>query len=339
MFTFGFSSAVFLAAGASAVHVVTTNQPLVEMPTIYDDVELNLDVIEVSLPTGESYHTRGYNGAIPGPTIRTKAGRTLKIKVINNLGSHGENYEVEHNTFTLPNNTNLHTHGLHITATAPADDVFITIEPGQEYDYEYDLPTFHMAGNHWYHPHYHGSTSIQAGGGVHGLLVVDDLDYELPTEYKDAEEILIMLSHCAFTSLGEMEDEASGTLLNMVDANGDATTVDDTILVNGHIDPTISMTTNKWYRFRMTYASVEAETTMTFEDGAPCEMELIGKDGVFLHTAPRTLESIPFSLGGRVDVMIRCTTAGTYGVINTDGNRRRRRTLLQKGNRFYFLYY
>jgi len=29
-------------------------------------------------------------------------------------------------------------------------------------------------GTHWYHPHLHGSTALQTGGGAHGIIIVED---------------------------------------------------------------------------------------------------------------------------------------------------------------------
>jgi len=41
--------------------------------------------------------------------------------------------------------------------------------------YEYRFPHSHPSGLNWYHPHVHGSSEAQVGGGMSGLLTVGDL--------------------------------------------------------------------------------------------------------------------------------------------------------------------
>jgi len=62
----------------------------------------------------------------------------------------------------------------------PADSVFISVEPGEHFDYVYRIPEDHMPGTHWYHPHKHGSTAAHAGGGGVGMIIVRDPPGTLP---------------------------------------------------------------------------------------------------------------------------------------------------------------
>lgn len=48
--------------------------------------------------------------------------------VNNNLGPETEDTTVE-NSFHHANTTNLHTHGLHVSAESPQDNVLVTIDP------------------------------------------------------------------------------------------------------------------------------------------------------------------------------------------------------------------
>ena len=77
-------------------------------------------------------------------------------------------------------NLQVHTHGLHIGGEMPADSVFISVEPGEHFDYVYRIPEDHMPGTHWYHPHKHGSTAAHAGGGGVGMIIVRDPPGTLP---------------------------------------------------------------------------------------------------------------------------------------------------------------
>ncbi|KAG5179584.1 hypothetical protein JKP88DRAFT_256246, partial [Tribonema minus] len=54
------------------------------------------------------------------------------------------------------------------------DDVTVVIEPGESHTFTYKIPCNHSGGLHWYHPHHHGSTTLQAGAGAAGLLLVED---------------------------------------------------------------------------------------------------------------------------------------------------------------------
>jgi FtsP/CotA-like multicopper oxidase with cupredoxin domain len=40
-------------------------------------------------------------------------------------------------------------------------------------------------GTHWYHPHFHGSTTLQVVGGAFGMLLVDPADdCDLPSDLR-----------------------------------------------------------------------------------------------------------------------------------------------------------
>ena len=102
--------------------------------------------------------TRGYNGQMPGPTIRISPGSPLNVAIVNGLE--------EDDTGLSPNSTNFHAHGLHVDPGG--DDVFLHIGPGSEHKFEYQVYADHMSGSFYYHPHLHLTSSLQAGGGATG---------------------------------------------------------------------------------------------------------------------------------------------------------------------------
>ena len=66
--------------------------------------------------------------------------------------------------------TNLHTHGLHVSPTGNSDNVMQRFSRNQTFNYEYDL-ALHPGGNlNWYHPHAHGNAAEQVWAG-HGFLI------------------------------------------------------------------------------------------------------------------------------------------------------------------------
>ena len=50
------------------------------------------------------------------------------------------------------------------------------------------------SGTHWYHPHRHGSTALQVGGGLVGLLIVDDAPGEVPHYIAAMDEVVLQAS-------------------------------------------------------------------------------------------------------------------------------------------------
>jgi len=71
------------------------------------------------------------------------------------------------------NTTNFHFHGSHVSPGGLADNIFRSMEPGQSYDIEINIPADHTRGTYWYHPHHHGSADIQISSGMAGTLIIE----------------------------------------------------------------------------------------------------------------------------------------------------------------------
>src|SRR5687768_9809520 len=100
-----------------------------------------------------------YNGATPGPTLCVRPGDRLVITLENRLD----------------HDTNLHTHGLHVSPAV--DDIFLMVPAGGSHTYIYDIPGAHRSGLFWYHPHVHEHVAEQVTAGLAGAIIVaDDLD-------------------------------------------------------------------------------------------------------------------------------------------------------------------
>ena len=118
---------------------------------------------------------RGYNQTIPGPMLITEPGDTIDIELVNNL----EDAE---------QSTNLHTHGLHVSALGYGDNVLTSIAPGETWPIEIKIPDDHFIGPMWYHPHLHGDVNVQVASGLAGMLIFNpphdlpDLDKWNPKE-------------------------------------------------------------------------------------------------------------------------------------------------------------
>jgi suppressor of ftsI len=208
-----------LAAGAAAGAAVQGNaaqqQPMQNMPMPMEETpplplqpdEVNF-VPDLTLETkwiikefeGKKVKVRSFNGQIPGPLIRCKAGRTLKIRVKNELTPYdssqwGGDMNVPH----MLDHTNLHLHGLdiapHIFEPLGTSDVaapMISIAPGEYKDYPFVIPEDQSPGLNWYHPHGHGSTAVQAVSGMAGGLIIEGAIDEVPEIKAAADHILVL---------------------------------------------------------------------------------------------------------------------------------------------------
>src|SRR6267378_2400547 len=141
-------------------------------------------VLQVSLtPTPSTVSVAGrramlmaYDGRYIPPTLRVHPGDTIRLRLANML--------------TEP--TNLHTHGLTVPPRGNADNVLLTVAPGQTQDYEIRLPTDHPPGLYWYHPHPHGFSDEQTRNGMSGALIVDGLLDSFPTLRHLPERLLLL---------------------------------------------------------------------------------------------------------------------------------------------------
>jgi hypothetical protein len=111
------------------------------------------------------------------------------------------------NEMRHPNNTNVHTHGLHIDPAV--DNVMLHAAPGETLTYAYTIPEDHMAGTHWYHSHNHGSSALQVMGGLVGAIVVEPTTAtieQMPEAYTAMDEHLLVFTHISLCSCNPTTD-------------------------------------------------------------------------------------------------------------------------------------
>ena len=129
------------------------------------------------------------------PTVLIKPGQTVHFKLSNKLPAQPDCEAVTTGSGTINtphcfNTTNLHTHGLWISPAGNSDNVLLRIQPGVEFEYEYNVPIDHPAGTFWYHPHTHGSTAMQVGSGMAGALLIQGDREPTPTSNGDLDTLL-----------------------------------------------------------------------------------------------------------------------------------------------------
>eukprot|EP00930_Biecheleria_cincta_P067272 TRINITY_DN5375_c0_g1_i4.p1 TRINITY_DN5375_c0_g1~~TRINITY_DN5375_c0_g1_i4.p1 ORF type:complete len:654 (-),score=82.18 TRINITY_DN5375_c0_g1_i4:146-1906(-) len=246
-----------------------------------------------------------------------KPGESLAIQLTNNLQA-ANNVPCSQTAgeFCEAATTNLHTHGLHVSSKGMddglsywSDDVLASVAPaGGTALFNFSIPSYHMGGTYWYHPHHHHATALQAAGGAAGLLIVDDPDGYLPTEYSSMEEKNLFISGHNLNTLQAMAASAQTSVLQTAATTAtNAGLATNVFLVNGQLGPSLTISGNTWYRFRMVYAAVEQSLQLSMIGGAAtCTMKLIAKDGVYLHTIPRDIATVYLYPGARADVALSC---------------------------------
>jgi FtsP/CotA-like multicopper oxidase with cupredoxin domain len=189
-----------------------------------------------------------YNGSVPGPTLRIREGDRIRLRFANRLLAH----------------TNLHFHGIPIAPQI--DDPFRHMVPGEEYLYEFSVPTG-SAGTYWYHPHPHGQVAAQIGAGLAGAIVIEGAD-EKDLGLLEAEEHLLVL--------------------------------DDALRVNGATRPSLSCKRSQ-LRLRIVNASITRAYKIALSDH---ELLLIASDGGLLEK-PVAMQEVFLAPGARVEVLVQ----------------------------------
>nr|MBA3414651.1 multicopper oxidase domain-containing protein [Chloroflexia bacterium] len=248
---------------------------------------------------GYRLHLRGYDGGIPGPTLRARPGDVLRIGLGNDLPPNADPLPLNGDLPHHFNTTNLHVHGLHVSPAGIADNVFRSMEPGQRYDIEIPIPVDHPSGTFWYHPHHHGSADIQLTSGMAGALVVEGDFAEVP-EIAAARERVLILSEVLFDHLGAIEHYETVW----------PEAVPRFLAVNGQRQPILRMRPGEVQRWRLIQAAHESNLRLPLDGHV---LHTIAADGI---QAPRMAseESLLCAPGQRVDVLVQAGGPGTYGL-------------------------
>jgi FtsP/CotA-like multicopper oxidase with cupredoxin domain len=229
------------------------------------------------------------------------------------------------------NTTNLHFHGTHVSPQAPQDYVLLELRPkpkpgaaaGDNHPahaggvvaygkYQYDVdppPPTQAEGTHWYHPHKHGSVSLQVANGMPGALIIEGaFDAWLRGYYHGhlAEKLLVF--------------EQVQQTTNLFNPNLPA----PPLLVNGQVTPKVTMRPGEVQRWRFLNATMQVASQVTISFPTGVTVKQIAMDGV--RFAPENYGRQPLfdpahptlfkiSPGNRADFLVQApAAAGTYHV-------------------------
>lgn len=232
-------------------------------------------------------------GLLQGPTLRVNPGDTLDITIVNQL----QNVP----GFTTFGPTNLHTHGLHVSALGNSDNVFLNVEPGEDNRYRIRIPADHPQGTYWYHPHRHEFVNSQIFGGLAGLLVIGRPDSG-PTQLNGLTQRTLGVKTFQ-TSGGSFVDSSAQVLANTQYA------------VNGQIRPTLSINPGETQVWTVANIGNDPFLSLTVANAsnpaAAPQIFLVAQDGNPL-TRPVPVSTVDLGPGNRASFLVQ-VPPGTNG--------------------------
>jgi FtsP/CotA-like multicopper oxidase with cupredoxin domain len=337
-------------SSASAPAKVSAGPPFVEPKVIQSQDGVLETTLQLCLTknrvAGREIETGTYNGGIPGPTLRIKAGDTLKINLINNLTLPGEGPACPpvppkfiacgspetlklhaHGGAPDPRvflQTNIHTHGLQVSPAGNSDNPYIDLGPGEACKYEIKVPgavsppdpfrPIQPAGLFWYHPHRHVATSKQSWSGLAGAIIVEG-DIDRVPEVAAARERLLVLQELWLDDKGHVP---AGVVLPVGGPQGNEVpfTTNPAIptniyyTVNGVYQPTISIQPGETQRWRILNASPHRVYSLFLEGH---RYRQISQDGIAFAEAvdvDQRFSPILLAPGNRAEIVIQGLTGG-----------------------------
>ena len=238
-------------------------------------VEINLEarVARVEIAAGVTVEAWTYDGGLPGPLIRVRAGDRLIVHFAN----------------TLPQPTTVHWHGLRVPIGM--DGVPGVSQPpvgtGETFTYDFTVPD---AGLYWYHPHV--MSAAQVGFGLYGALIVDDPADTVGVD----DEVVLVLSDIGVDSKGRLESPDSGGQAGMVFGREG-----NHVLVNGRTDRRLLARSGAPQRWRIVNAAKSRYFFLELEGQA---FRTIGGDGGLQEYAVDS-DAVLLTAGERADVIVR----------------------------------
>lgn len=238
-------------------------------------------------------NTYGYNGSFLGPMIRLEKGETVKIKTKNELDE----------------DTTFHWHGLEVPGGKDGGPQSI-LKPGEEKILEFKVNQ--EAATLWFHPHPHGKAAEQVYNGLAGLVYIEDNHSKslgLPNDYGKNDVPLIFQDRT-------FDDKKQ---LNYSAAMNTDGTIGDTLLINGTLNPKLTVNKEK-VRLRLLNGSNARNYTFRLSTGD--SFLQIATDGGFLNE-PVSLKEITLTPSERAEIVVdfsKMKDVNDLALINEDGS-------------------
>ncbi|MFT5442288.1 MAG: hypothetical protein ACI8W3_001330 [Myxococcota bacterium] len=299
-----------------------------------DGFWLSVEQENVSIPGLLSFDTRTVSdetssvSGLTGPTLEIAAGATTCITLTNNLdsGATQATCPFHSNSFHCADQTSLYLQGGYLsTPDTP-------VGPGETLVYPISVPPDYPPGLALYRAGLHGSSALQVGGGLAGLIDVKNENVTLPADlaalYDAPDHLPLLLQHLWFSA----SDGGGGAFaldshpaivasygaenpisLNVTGANPTA----HVVVVNGELAPTLSHEVEDAMLLRFASASTTRIVELELVDPNDyCEIRLLARDGIFHQDSYLTIDSIVLLPQSRADVAIRCEGSAANSTIS-----------------------
>ena len=239
----------------------------------------------------------GYNGQVPGQTIRVNHDQPIIVNQTNLLhrppAAPYQNVKMPSAYTTDPYQRSTSTH-LHGSSSLPQYDGYASdvTMPGQRKRYFY--PNCQEARTLWYHDHGVHHTSQNAYNGLAGMYILHDKHEQALGIPQGRYDVPLIVRDAMFATDGSLiydDDDESGTY-------------GDVLLANGVPWPEMVVERRK-YRFRFLNASVSRSYNwkLTTAAGSSVPMTMIGTDAGLM-PKPQVISSFRHGMAERYEVVI-----------------------------------
>jgi FtsP/CotA-like multicopper oxidase with cupredoxin domain len=230
-----------------------------------------------------------YNGSFTAPTLIASPGDLVRVKLVDHLNQP----------------TNVHFHGLEVSPNGHADNIFVSVPPGQAFQYRFRLPPSAPTGTFWYHSHemvpmsqmgrFPGAASEeQVFDGLSGLLEVKGLERDLPRALRGIPQRYLALR----------DVQVAGGAIVDSDINSNAPT---TRLVDGQLRPRLTIAPGQTQLWHIGNVGADIFYRLSLPGHS---FEVVAQDGhPVIHA--RRVSTLLLPPGKRWDVLVRGGRRGT----------------------------
>ncbi len=222
-----------------------------------------------------------FNGIYGGPVLRVKPGDTLRLTLVNHL----------------PQETNVHFHGMEVSPQGHADNSMHMVAPGETWEYVLHISPDHPPGLYWFHTHAHAFAERQLMGGLSGTLIVEGFQDNVPAT-KPLRERLMALKEFAPKDGGQLATVPKP--FNFVIKT-----------INGQLMPRIDIQPGETQLWRISDQTANTYFRLSLEGHS---FIIVGEDA---HPVARPVSQKQIIVGpsARMDVLVTAAAAGTYKLV------------------------
>ena len=232
----------------------------------------------------------GYDGRVPGTTLRVRRGAEVKVRLVNEL----------------PEPTVIHWHGLRLPNAMDGVPHLTQapIEPGKSFDYRFAAPD---AGTYWYHSHLYSSEQLERG--LYGVLIVEETQ---PAQVD--RDIALVFDDWRLTETGAVDEKSFRSMHDAAHAGR----LGRLLTVNSEQNLAIPVRANERVRLRLINAANSRVFPLRVEKHSAYVMAV---DGQPSEPFPAIESRVTLGPGNRVDLFIDALgQPGSSAAILVDDN-------------------